>query len=94
MDSFVEQKTIEEAMIETCEAIKINQQSISNLLKIQMSKLEFLEYLVREEDLIVESSILAKDINNIIKMLLAYDCIIENKIESVSRIYNELIKDV
>lgn len=89
----LDNKSFEEVLKETCISIKANQIAISHVLKNQIDKLEVLELLIKNNMSICaykDSGKVVREINNTIKSLLSYEYLIENKIDTVSRIYEDL----
>lgn len=83
--------TIEKAISDTCKAIKIDQAGISKMLRAQNQRLDIIVKLIEREYVFSdEPDILIREINSIMKTLLAYDCLIENKLDTIYRIYTDL----
>lgn len=84
--------TIDETIRLTCKAIKMEQESMSNILKAEIKRLEVIFILIEKSHIFLERpDELVREINNIIRSLLAYDCLIENKISALQRMYEELV---
>ncbi|MGL5069386.1 MAG: hypothetical protein ACRC6T_16530 [Sarcina sp.] len=82
--------SIEETFKVTCKSIEIQQVSSSNILKAQMKRLESIAVLIESNYIFTENpDLLIREINSVIKSLMAYECLIDNKLESVERLYKE-----
>ena len=87
----IQSVTVHEAIKTTCKAIEVEQSSISNILKSEMKRLEVLAILIEKEYIFTETpDSLIREVNNVIKSLIAYDCLIENKLNTVYRLYNDM----
>ncbi|MGL4742349.1 MAG: hypothetical protein ACRC41_16410 [Sarcina sp.] len=83
--------TIEKAISDTCKAIRVDQAGISKMLRAQNQRLDIIAKLIEREYVFSdEPDGLIREINSIIKTLLAYDCLIENKLDTIYRIYRDL----
>ncbi|MGL4762547.1 MAG: hypothetical protein ACRCWG_13960 [Sarcina sp.] len=82
--------SVEETFKVTCKSIEIQQVSSSNILKAQMKRLESIAVLIESNYIFTENpDLLIREINSVIKSLMAYECLIDNKLESVERLYKE-----
>ncbi|MGL5822221.1 MAG: hypothetical protein ACRCYE_11500 [Sarcina sp.] len=82
---------IEKAISDTCKAIKIDQAGISKMLRAQNERLDVIAKLIEREYVFSdEPDKLIREINSIMKTLLAYDCLIENKLDTIYRVYRDL----
>ena len=86
----LETVSMEEVFKVTCKSIEIQQTSSSNILKAQMKRLESITVLIENNCIFAESpDLLIREINSVIKSLMAYECLIDNKLESIERLYKE-----
>lgn len=84
--------SLECAIIKTCKSIEKNQVAMSNVLNVEIEKLKLIVELIKEEKIdFYECDGILREINSLIKSLISYECIIENKLDTVSRVYNDFI---
>ncbi|MGL4990457.1 MAG: hypothetical protein ACRC57_04710 [Sarcina sp.] len=88
----VEQVSAQDAIVKTCKSIELSQRAMFNILRSQMKRLEYLVVLIEKDNIFIENpELLFREINSLVKALMAYECIIENKLDTVYRIYNEIL---
>ena len=86
----LETVSMEEVFKVTCKSIEIQQTSSLNILKAQMKRLESIVVLIESNCIFTENpDLLIREINSVVKSLMAYECLIDNKLESVERLYKE-----
>lgn len=83
--------SIEDTLKITCKSIEIHHRSNAKILKAQMKRLDFIANLIEKNYIFTEKpDELIREINSIIKSLMAYECLIDNKLDNVERIYKGL----
>lgn len=88
----VEEISAQDAIVKTCKSIELNQRAMFNILRAQMKILEHLSINIERDNIFLENpELLFREINSLVKALMAYECIIENKLDTVYRIYNEIL---
>lgn len=99
LDSIVKEETcklnsmnIEEALKITCKSIEVQHESSTKIIKSQVERLDFFIDLIEKNYIFTNEPVeLIREINSIIKSLITYESIIENKLEFVERIYKEIL---
>ncbi|WP_297523261.1 hypothetical protein [uncultured Clostridium sp.] len=82
--------SVEDALKVTCKSIEIHQMSSANILKAQMKRLEVITVLIENNYIFSENpDLIIREINSVVKSLMAYECLIDNKLDSVERLYKE-----
>ncbi|MGL4453064.1 MAG: hypothetical protein ACRCTZ_18035 [Sarcina sp.] len=90
--SELESVSIEEALKITCKSIELHHKSNSGILKAQMKRLNFIMNLIEKNYIFTQRpDEIIREINSIIKSLMAYECLIDNKLDAIERIYREVI---
>lgn len=83
---------IEEALKATCKSIELYHNSSTKIIKSQIERLDFIINLIEKNYVFIdEPHELIREINSIVKSLITYDSMIDNKLEHVERIYKELL---
>ena len=83
-----QEKDIRNVFIQTCKSIEKNQEAISVMLSVELSKLRLVEYNLKNRNCSDEENIkLLKEIDKTINSLTMYDWILTRKMESVRELY-------
>ncbi len=89
-----QEKDIRNVFIQTCKSIEKNQEAISVMISVEMSKLRLAEYSIENRSGSNEENIkLLKEIDKTISSLTMYDWIITRKLESVRELYENINSD-
>ena len=83
-----QEKDIRKVFIQTCKSIEKNQEAITIMISVEMSKLRLAEYSIENRNCSNEENIkLLKEIDRTINSLTMYDWILTRKLESVRELY-------